>query len=104
MAFPDPGTGTTIAFGTSGFAPTVVKMSIGGASRTAIRTTKINPTLPSGVPQTGGHTSKPALIHELGPIRATIQWNPASASRPPMNAVPETVTVTFPDSSTLAGS
>lgn len=102
-AYPELGTGTTIAFGTSAFAATVMELNIGGSSRAAVDTTKLNPTLPSGV-QEGGRTSKPGKVQALEPIVMKIQYDVRTSGRPPINGDAETVTITFPDGSTYAGS
>lgn len=102
MAAPQVATGTTIVFGTSAFAATIMGGNLGAARREKVRTTALAATQPT-TNQEGGHTYIPGKLHDLEDLDLEIQWNPATGSRVPLHAAAETITITFPDGATLAG-
>ena len=82
----DVGTGTTITFGTSGFAAAL--MSIDGPSRSR----ESVPTSHLGT--SGYHTSMPGDLVNGGEINCTFQHNPDLS--PPIPGAIETITITWP--------
>ena len=82
----DVGTGSTITFGTSGFTGEI--LSIGGKdfSRPAIDSTHLGTTV--------YRTFFPGDLSDPGGIELEIQFDPDEDA--PINAVAETITVTFP--------
>ncbi len=105
MAFPDLGTGVTCVFGTSAWQSHIglESLRVKFGSRPAVKTTVLGSTQPT-TGQFGGHTYKPGKLSEPPTITGEFQWDPASGSKPPINAAAETITLTFPDGSTLVGS
>lgn len=101
------GINTTIAFATSGFQAkmAIETLQINFGTRPALPTTVLNATKPTAG-QFGGHTSKPGALWTAPTFTVDIWWDPAVAQRPPTGSteVAETVTITFPDASTLVGS
>lgn len=88
------GTGTSINFGTSGFAAELVGIpTMGGIERTAIETTPLDVTDP-GAGKLGNRTYLPSSA--VGPITMEVRFNFDPDLTPPMHANAETITVTFP--------
>jgi len=98
----DTGTGTTITFGTSGWTGSVI--SIGGTtqSREALEDTHL------------GTTNQKTFVFDdlidAGDFELEFYWDQSAGTFPPISAVAETITVTFPlksgetTNATLAGS
>ena len=86
--------GTTVAFGTSSFSANITDFSWSGVSRGAVDTSTIASTaasfLPSGIVDPGDLTLE---IHSEG-----------GNNVPPTDGDPETITINFPDGSSLAAS
>lgn len=91
----DIGTGTTIAFATTSFAPQVTNVSWDGISRADIPS--------SHMATTGAHTSIPGRLYDPGELTLEI-WFVSSelAGATEMWTKPaETMTLTFPDGGTF---
>lgn len=88
MASPtvDISSGATIDFGTSSFSAEVVDITPPGFSREAIQTTHQETANSS-------HTFTPADFSDKGELSFTIHFNPDTD--PPIDAVAETITLTF---------
>lgn len=98
----DIGTGTSIAFATDAITLGVVSLKAGGVSVPEVDTTVLNPTLPTGS-QEGAATSMPGKVQKLGGITVEVQHEGGSAKRVKLRTV-QTITITYPDSSTYSGS
>lgn len=83
---PDVGTGTTIAFATSSFTAEVMNINGNDISRPDINTSHMG--------TTGYQTYIPGKLIEGGAVEMEIAFDPDSI--PPISAVAETITVTFP--------
>jgi hypothetical protein len=89
----DVGYGTTVVFGTSAFSAELLSVDWGGISREAIDVTHMG----SGAPGAGVFGNMefiPNDISDPGELTMEIHFNPDTL--PPIDAVAETVTVTFP--------
>lgn len=93
MAAVDIGTGTTIAFGTSGFSAQVLDVSGPGLARESIETSHMGTSGP-GAGQVGSKTFMPADLVDPGELSFEIHFNPDTV--PPIHEAAETITVTFP--------
>lgn len=84
----DVGTGITIAFGTSGFAPYILSLDGIGYARDVVETTHLG--------TTGGKEFRPGDLYDAGELTMTVAHDPSIS--PPMLAVQqaEVVTVTWP--------
>ena len=82
------GTGTTIAFGTSGFSAEILDVTPPGGSRESIQTSHMG--------TTDAHTFTPAKLVDWGELSFDIHFDPATT--PPIGLVAETITITFPNS------
>ena len=89
----DVGHGTTITFGTSGWTGNVESVSWGGIARTVIETSHMGTTA-AGANQFGNRTFLPGDLIDPGTITLAVHFNPQT--NPPIGAVAETVTITFP--------
>ncbi len=89
----DVGTGTTIAFGTSSFAQDVLDITHNDIARTKVITSHMG--------TTGEHTNMPGDLFDAGDLDVEILLDPDT--QPPIGGVTETVTITFPNASTLIG-
>jgi hypothetical protein len=89
----DVGIGTTITFGSSGFTAEITDVRITGFNRNAIETSHMGTTAPS-TNQVGNKTFVPSKLSDPGSLAMTIHFNPNT--NPPLDAVAETVTVTWP--------
>lgn len=88
------GTGTSITFGTSGFAAELVGIpTISGLDRQAIETTALDITAP-GAGQIGNRTYLPSTA--VGPIVMEVRFNFDPDLTPPLHESAETITITFP--------
>lgn len=85
------GHGTTIAWET-GFFATILGISLGGVERAAVLTSHFG--------TTNYKTFEPADLTDPGEITVEIQHDTAKA--PPVLEAAETLTITWPDSQTLA--
>ena len=82
----DVGTGTTIGFGTSSWTAPLMNITGPSMSRESIRT--------SAMSTTGGHTFIPGDLHDPGEVSITVQH--VASVLPPIDAVAETITITWP--------
>ena len=83
----DEGSGATITFGTSGTALQCISIQGSGIAREALETTHLA--------TTGGYkTYLPADYKDPGEISCTFRYNPDT--QPPVAAVAETITITYP--------
>lgn len=83
----DIGTGTSITFGTSGFAAKLIGVpTLASMSRPSIET--------STMATTTAHTFMPGDLVDNGEIELEFEFDPSLT--PPINAARETVTITFP--------
>ena len=89
----DIGTGIAIVFGTSGFTAQVLDVGGPGFSREAIDTSHMGTAAP-GVNVLGNRTKMPVDLVDVGPLTLEVHFNPSS--KPPLHAVAETITITFP--------
>ena len=88
------GTGTSINFGTSGFAAELVGIpNISGVDRQAIEITPLNVVAP-GAGQIGNRTYLPSTA--VGPITLEVRFNFDPDLTPPIHGATETITITFP--------
>jgi hypothetical protein len=89
----DLGHGTTITFSTTFFA-NVTDIDWSGLHRDAIPTTTMD--------TSGGETFIPADTYDPGELRVELQYDAGTAV--PITGAAETVTVTFPTTSTMSAS
>ncbi len=82
----DSAQGTTITFGTSSYSAQVTSVSRTGNTRTALKTSHLG--------TTGAHTYIPSDLIEEGQLDVEIIYDPDLP--PPLSAVAETITLTFP--------
>ena len=87
------GTGTTIVFATTGFTSELLNLDLGGTSRESIETTHMG-TPVSSAPGFGSRTYIPGCLSDPGEITLELHLDPDKT--PPIDAEPETVTITFP--------
>lgn len=83
---PDVGTGTTIAFATSSFSAEILSVNGNDISREDIDTTHMG--------TTNYRTFMPSDLVDGGSIEMEINFDPDA--QPPVTAVPEQITITFP--------
>lgn len=88
----DIGTGTAIVFGTSGFNAAITGVNVDGVTRPAIDTTHLGTTT--------ARTFVPGDLIDAGTISLDIQFDPELAI--PAKTAAETITITWPDTSTWA--
>lgn len=93
MSAVDIGTGTTISFGTSGFAAQILDVTPPNLAREPIDTSHMG-TPPAGAGQVGSRTFMPGDLVDPGELSFDIHFNPDTV--PPISDVAETVTITFP--------
>lgn len=86
MPISDIGTGTTITFGTSGFAARLMDVDWGGIKRAAVQTTHMG--------TTSNHSFMPGDLVDRGEIGLTFHFDPSLT--PPIASAIETVTITWP--------
>ena len=84
---------TSVVFGTTGFAPKKMSINIPGASREKLKTSYMGQAALS-------HTYIPVALSELGSMSGEVFVDPDAL--PPINSAAETITITWPDSSTWA--
>ncbi len=89
----DVGIGTTIQFATTGFTAEVTEVRIQGFQRNHIETSHMGTPAP-GVNQVGNKTFVPSKLSDPGTLALTVHFAPSA--KPPLDALPETVTVTWP--------
>ena len=96
----DQGYGTTLTAGTSSWSAQLTSLSVTGLSRAALDTTYMG----SGASGTdhGNATFIPSDIIDAGSIE--VEGFFSAGVLPPIDAVAETWTITFPDTSTWAAS
>jgi hypothetical protein len=85
------GTGTSISF-SSGFLAKLLDVSPPNASRESINI--------SHMLTTNAHIFEPAKLVDWGELSGSLAFDPGT--KPPMNSVAETITITFPDGETWA--
>lgn len=90
---PDLGAGTTVTF-SSGYVSKALSLDWSGVTREAVATTTLD--------TTGGKTFIPSDTYDPGTLEGSMQLN--TANSPPITGAAETVTLTFPDTSTWAAS
>lgn len=88
------GHGATIAFGTSAWVQTKVSIGVTGISREAIDTTDLE--------TSGGETFIPSANYNPG--ECSLEWNYDADNEPPHTGAVETITITWPNGATHAGS
>ncbi len=81
------GTGTTVTFGTSGFTGNIMNVSQDGISRPSVDTSHMGTTT--------ARTFTPGDLYDGGEITLSVQWDPAAATKPPISAAAETITIAF---------
>lgn len=100
IANPDTGQGATLAFGTAVFVANYLSISPKGISRASLETTNLGTTT--------AHAFTPEDLINNGEVTCEYFYDPKTA--PPIGAVPETITITYPipvsnsTGTTLAGS
>jgi len=89
MAISDIGTGTTVAFGTSGtsMAYRIESVNLDGITREAIRTSHMGTTT--------AHTFMPGDLADFGELKLSVHYDSA-LGLPPINSAAETITITLP--------
>jgi len=92
MSNADIATGITIVFGTSGFTADILDMTPPGLSRESIDTTHQG--------TTGAKEFIPADLYDGGELQFDIHFQPGT--NPPIDGAVETITITYPDSTTWA--
>jgi len=86
----DIGTGATIAFATSSFTAQIVSMDVSGITRVAIPSSHLG--------TTSAHTFLRGDLYDPGSLDLEIFHDPAKY--PPFSGAAETITITFPISTT----
>lgn len=89
----DLGTGTTIAFGTSGFASELLSINWTGISRAVVDTTPLSIT-PAAAGTIGNRRYKAAHAVDPGTLECEFHFNPNDD--PPVGEDEEVITITFP--------
>lgn len=89
----DVGTGTTLTFGTSAYSAELLSIDWGGIERPAINVDHMG-VAAAGAGEMANGLMIPGDITSPGEITATVHFNPEN--EPPVDAVAETITVTFP--------
>ncbi len=99
---PDTGNTASLAFGTTtGFTPSLVSIECPEEVREALEDTDLA--------VVGAKTSVPDHLYEPGESPCVMYWDQSAGTFPPIDADPETITVTFPlkageiTAATLAG-
>ena len=82
----DVGTGTSIAFGTSGYSANLEDLSWGGMERPKVPTTHLGTTTMA--------TSMPGDIVDPGGVTLIVQYDPDT--QPPIEGAAEVMTITYP--------
>ena len=77
--------GITITFGTSSFSAEILEVTPPPVSRDIVNT--------SHQGTTGAHNKMPKALYDVGELEFTVHFNPDT--EPPIDAEPETITVTF---------
>lgn len=80
--------GTTVTFGTSAFAANVRRINSAAMTREAIETSHLG--------TTGQRTKIPGALVDPGQTEVEIEWNQSFSTFPPISAVPESITITYP--------
>jgi len=97
----DLGTGASISFGTSSFASQLTDISFSGMARESIETTHLG-TAVAGTGKIGSKTFLPGVLVDPGEMSIEGHFNPDTV--PPIEASAETITITFAEGATWAGS
>ena len=90
----DVGVGTIVEFATTGFSAEITDVRITGFNRNSIETSHMGTTWPVGANQVGNKTFVPSKLSDAGSLALTIHFAPNT--NPPLDALPETVTVSWP--------
>ena len=90
------GNGVTIVFGTSGFTANYTRIGGTEMSRESIETTHLG--------TTNYKTFVPDDLIDGGEFSCEFYWDPAMTTFPPIDAVAETITITYVSGETLSGS
>ena len=90
------GNGVTIVFGTSGFTANYTRIGGTEMSRESIETTHLG--------TTNYKTFVPDDLIDGGEFSCEFYWDPAMTTFPPIDAVAETITITYVSCETLSGS
>ena len=90
----DIGDGASITFGTSSFTGSWKTLQHTGVSRASVDTTHLG--------TTNAKTFMSGDLYDPGEISGTLSYDPTS--QPPYSGAAETVTITFPDGTTMAAS
>lgn len=91
------GFGSTVGFGTSSYSTKCRVISRSGAGREKVDTSHMEST-------DGWETSVPSAIQRAGNLRIEGLLQPQTSPSPPIDQDPETITLTYPNGATLAGS
>ena len=92
----DLGTGITVVFGTSGFAPEITNAAMGGISRELVETSHLG-TLPAGAGKVGSKTYLAGDLSDPGELTIEGHFNPDTI--PPVEGSSEEITINFPPNS-----
>jgi len=82
------GNGTTIAFTTSAFTANVHRIGGANTTRNAVETSHLG--------TTGQRTRIPGTLTDPGTTEVEFEWDQSFATFPPITAVAETITITYP--------
>ena len=86
------GTGTKIAFGTTGFTAEILDITLPARTRGTVDTSHMG--------TTDAHTQMPLTLQKNEALEFSIHLDPNPVPAVPLDADPEIITVTFPDAST----
>lgn len=87
-------TGITISFGTSAWVAQILRAGIAGRERPSIDVAHMG--------TTGGRPKTPGKLYEPGKLELDVIYDPDT--EPPISAVPETITMTFPKKASASAS
>lgn len=85
------GNGTTIAFTTTAFTASVNRIGGANETRNAVET--------SHLATTGQRTRIPGTLTDPGTTEVEFEWDQSFTTFPPIDAVPEAITITYPKKS-----
>ena len=81
-------TGSTVTFGTSNWTANLIGISVNGVTRNTVQTSHMG--------TTNAHTFSPTKLVDWGELVLECLFTPgASASYPPINGAPETITINY---------
>lgn len=90
----DIGNGGSVTFGTSSWSAAITNIEWGGLEREAIETTHLGTTT--------AKSFMPSDLYDPGDLTLTVNYDPNVP--PPYTGAAETITVTYPNGATYAGS